>query len=507
MVPVTPWELSLTSSQFVESEFAAGRVRDVVRALAEETDAGTVVSGVMYLEADTLEIQVEVTDARIGRSLGAVDPVVGQRGAQRDLLERLQQGVLGFLSVNLDDRLAPTAHLTASVPTLEAYQDFKQGLELYLGRDYRDAIPHLRRAFERDSTWVQPLLFLGHCHRNLLKFAEADSVLGIMARFGESLSPYERARMEHMALANGGHFEEALVPIRQAAAMAPGSKAVYNYAITAVWVNRPQEALDALLTLNPGRGAMRGWYPYWIYVCEAHHMLGNYEQELDAIHEAHSYFPDRFRVPQLSYEARALASLGRVDDVLQVLDQLIAAPDVNENLWNLMLPVEMLIAFEHTDAAKQALHRVIRWFQDQPPEDAATQDHRYRYGIALFNADSVIDAREVFDVLVEDHPNNADDRGFRGFIAASQGDTGQAHADLDWLANLHNTLTSAHDRAYNIVLRAWIHGALGNPELAVQHFRQAYASGYPHRFWHWSTTESAPLRGYPAFEELIRPKG
>jgi hypothetical protein len=111
--------------------------------------------------------------------------------------------------------------------------------------------------------------------------------------------------------------------------------------------------------------------------------------------------------------------------------------------------------------------------------------------------------------VVDDLPDNldylvrVDYRVRRAFIAATLGDTAQALSDAAWFEDLDLPF----DERQRSQRLAAIAAALGDREAAVNLLRQAVGQGYTHNrtasvhdFW-------TSLRGYPPYEELIRPKG
>jgi tetratricopeptide (TPR) repeat protein len=489
--------MALQSWQYVQSESEGGRVRDPIRALAEETGAGTVISGVVYLQNDSLEIHVNVTDAVRGQPLGAVDPARGPQASARDVIADAQQRVMGFLAISFDERIAAQATGVAQPPSFEAYRAFDEGMVYYLRLDNREALRYFRRAFELDTTFVTPLIYATFNHINLTEWAQADSLVGILEGFRERLSDYDRHWLDYLKARVDGDIDEGLLAIRRAAELAPGSKAVYNRAYTANRANRPQEAIDALLSLDPERGPMRGSPAYWSVLAGALALLGEHEQELEALGRGCELYPDDeglcLYLPYL-----ALTALGRAEEVMATL------PDLDASSVGIAASVaECLLGYGHVDAARQLLNRVISWLEDRPEEEKRTAEHRVVYGWALFTYGRIEEARTVFDSLVDDDARNWGYRNARGFFAAMAGDSAQARTDAEWLATL--------DRPYlfgeNTYGRATIAGALGELDNAVGLLRQAHSEGWNHRPEHAWWSELSLLRSYPEFQEWLRPKG
>jgi tetratricopeptide (TPR) repeat protein/tRNA A-37 threonylcarbamoyl transferase component Bud32 len=511
-IQVSPWDMALQSWQYVQSEGEAGRVRDPIRAVAEETCAGTVISGAVYLQNDSLEIRVNVTDVVRGEPLGAVDPARGPQASARDVIADAQQRVMGFLAINFDERISDQASSVVQPPSFEAYREFDQGLELYMrsglglhmrsGND-RNAIPHFYRAFELDTTFVTPLIYATLTHNNNRQWAQSDSLVGILGQYRAKLSEYDRHWLDYLKARVDGDIEEALRAIRRAAEVAPGSKAVYNRALMANGDNRPQEALDALLTLDPERGPMRGWPGYWTVQLDALQMLGEHEEALEAIRRGCELYggvgaSEDTRFSCLVIPSTSLAALGRSEEAIAMFADLDAF-----SIGVARYAAQSLLGYGHVDAARQLLSRIISWLEDRPEEEKRTADHHAVYGWALFDYGRIDEAQMVFESLVDDDASKVTYRGVRGFFAAIAGDSAQARTDAGWLATL--------DRPYlyggNTYWRAAIAGALGERDEAVNLLRQAFSEGFQHNWTMLWRSELSPLRDYPPFQEWLRPKG
>ena len=113
------------------------------------------------------------------------------------------------------------------------------------------------------------------------------------------------------------------------------------------------------------------------------------------------------------------------------------------------------------------------------------------------------EAKEIFEELHLEHPDNIDYQGYLGAVAVKEGDSERAKkisADLESL-----------DRPYlfgrHIYWRACIAALQGDREQAVQHLRDAFAQGLVFSIRFHRDVNLEPLRDYPSFQELLRPKG
>ena len=114
-------------------------------------------------------------------------------------------------------------------------------------------------AYQLDSSFVLSLLYASLALRNAGDWARADSLLSIVDRRREQLTAYDRAWLDYRIAFVRGKPEQELAAIRDAARLAPGSKAVYDHAVTAFQTGHVHEALAAIRALSPDRGVMRGF--------------------------------------------------------------------------------------------------------------------------------------------------------------------------------------------------------------------------------------------------------
>src|SRR2546427_13139772 len=95
--------------------------------------------------------------------------------------------------------------------------------------------------------------------------------------------------------------------------LAPASETLYLVAEDAMALNRPREAVNALVALGPDRGFTHGWWVYWYDLTTALHLLGDHRRELRHALEGTRRFPDNTQV--LTTQIRALAAPGRAEGV------------------------------------------------------------------------------------------------------------------------------------------------------------------------------------------------
>src|SRR2546422_422831 len=131
----------------------------------------------------------------------------------------------------------------------------------------------------------------------------------------DRLAPFDRARLDFVVALRAGDLLERYRAALRLVDAAPGSiDARRELALSALEALRPREALRRLEELDLKSGLMRGWEgDYWFFASEAHHLLGEYEEELAAVRHIRQFYP---AAPFTLFEApRALAALGRIAEV------------------------------------------------------------------------------------------------------------------------------------------------------------------------------------------------
>src|SRR5213593_4320846 len=210
LVEVVP-SVSVMSSSRAPGGHGPGHLDAVgLRTLGRETGAGTVVSGAYYRQADSIRFQVQISAAKDGTVLRALDPVAGPISQPLTAVEALRQRVMAALATLFDSRLSFWAKTTGQPPTFAAYQEFIQGLDRMVQFDSRGAIQHFRRAAQEDTTFRLPLFFAAHEHMDLGEYATADSIAHAVERAPGRLAPLDQHYLTWVLAQSRGDRQRAL---------------------------------------------------------------------------------------------------------------------------------------------------------------------------------------------------------------------------------------------------------------------------------------------------------
>jgi predicted Zn-dependent protease len=165
-----------------------------------------------------------------------------------------------------------------------------------------------------------------------------------------------------------------------------------------------------------------------------------------------------------------------------------------------------LAAHGDSVAARLALARALAWHGSRPRTEQGQEAMRFERAETYYAAGYADSARAIAADLARAHPRNEQYAGLLGVLAAQRGDRAEA-ARLD---RLLVTLERPLGRGQAFYWRACITALLGERDTAVDLLSRALDAGYVYqvRFLDAHVEPSfVALRGYPRFQELLRPKG
>ena len=516
-------------------------------AVRRETGAGVVVAGSYVLQGDSLQFQAQISSTTEGSILLSVAGVTAPRDQPMAGVEALRQRVLAaFASLHNTD-VSRFQTVLAQPPLYAAYRDYVEGLESYMGGgDEAEAAQRFQQAALLDPTFLaarvwtaQAGLLAGMYQVDEAWAGRADSLIRGLRLLRDRLAPYDRARLDFVvALRDGDLLERYRATLRLVDA-APGSiDARREVALSALAALHPREALRRLEELDLKGGLMRGFEgDYWYFASSAHHLLGEYEEELAATRRARTFFPAEPFI--LFDELRALAALGRIAHV----DSMARAELPGSGHADLMAfsIAGELMAHGHPEAAQ----RLARYVSDHPGAPPPSQPvaarewlhqhlalqaemgipFRYLAGrlgtrsVAQRARDEWVYSRAELALLLGDaetaarHAAQLHDPDAYGpllaRILAAQGKVGAARAALEhWEARMVEALGTLRglelDRASVLVRISDFDGALKmlSEGIGLRTFPNSTTSWDGHAY-----PDFAPLFGDPRFQALIKPRG
>lgn len=381
--------------------------------------------------------------------------------------------------------------------------EFAEGLELYNNQEYAEALPHLYRAHELDNSFVVALFHAALCESNLGSGVAYDSLIRVVLQNRDRLSPYYVLRSESYLAKLTGDREAGIEFAREAAELAPGTKALYNLAYDLMAVNRPMEARTALLGLDPDREPMKGWYGYFGVLSSANHLLGRHEEELAVAREARERYPEaRASFVRL---VEALGALGMTEELDAVFEEAAASPatGAGNTVGALMIiAAAELKAHGHNQSGNELYDRAVEWYEEAG-ESVSGVAHRTWLTTALIGANRWQDAAGVCDEILEENPDHVWCHGTAGTIAAALGNRERLEAEKAWFVEQ----APGRGATFLPLNMAFFEVMDGNVEEGVALLERAMSQGTAFNLWWHRYPGMEDVLAHPAWKELLRPKG
>jgi serine/threonine-protein kinase len=487
---------------------APGSGLRALRSLGRTTNADYVVSGAIYLNGDTLRFQPQIMEMSSLRLVGAPSAVVVGRTDDVRGINVLRQRVMGSLASVLDPRVANWAASASNPPSLAAFSEFQAGLDqLVAHHNSAAAVTHFERAAAMDSSYIVPRLWMIQALMRMGTFSQPrlDSAFASVERSSDRLARADALLLDRLEAMRRDDRAGATRASLELAALAPSSYFVQMLAEDAAFANRPGEAVSILSRLDPNWPWVREWQEYWSLLAYTLHVAGDYERELVVARQARATNPDSRRF--LWLECQALAGLGRVDELRQVLGGIDTVSERDPNggeprpdgiLRNIGLELR---AHGYPEPGRVMLERADAWYEARAAVEPPTVGQVHQHMLILSELGRWREADAAARVVLDSFPNDVMPAAIRGVAAVSLGDSAAAQAQLV-------LLTSAGDERDASLRRyeaAKVAAALGERERAIGLLGAAFAGGRRHTFWDHLAVEFEPLRRLPAYDDLMRP--
>jgi hypothetical protein len=480
------------------------RARDAARAMAQEVGAGTLVSGTIYGEGDTLIFLTTITDVLRGRLVRGLAPVRASRARPSRALAELQRRVAGSLAQVNEATGGTIIGSLAEPPSLEAYEEVYRGMEAYFRQDDSAQFAHLDRAARLDSTYTTPLVFLAFAHAYHFQYATADSVLRRAERLSDRLVPAERALVDHLEAVIRGDREQALRAAERFTTLMPGSQeSPLLLASVALSEQEPRLAITALARVDPDRGLNLVTPAYWMYQALAAAQLGDWSRMLAMARAGRRRFPDYPKLHELT--AWALARLGQVREMERAIADLPAERD--PMLDQARLAVQMwgeLRAGGHREEADRLLRRYAGLCGAVATD--SSREARFVCAQVFWRAGRIGEGHAIFAALAARDTGVARLRDLAGV-----GVTSARLGDREGALQAERRIAAAalhYGRGVPKMLQAEVAAALGEPDRSVELLRQGLALGLGLETLGGAllgNPDLEPLQGYAPFTELLRP--
>ena len=490
----TRWRRILIAEGYAEDDPA------IVRATAERAGARLLVTGSYAILTDSVYFHTRVLDVRRGTLLRSSAVVVGTTKAPQPSIERLADRVVGAVGTVVDPRFESWSGAATLPRDMASYRAYSRGVDEWRDRNWTTSAQTFLDLARSDSSFTAALVWAassrlaaweGREHLDREAEAALDSVLDALAPVQDGLPGWERSMLVYLQAARRFDNPGAHLAMRDVVENGPAADFVLLLAGITRTLDRPRETQQVLDRVDPSALERdRHRWLYWVHYLWAHHRLGEYERELEVVRSLKTAFPETNWV--YGIEVRALAALGREDDMLDRFEVLYRGRGKGR-----AGVLQHELAAHGYRALADRIERDQLAVIDAVPESERDEAWKYERGLLLEAVIGVDQAIAQIEGIEPDSPRWMDARAARGYYAALQGDTALALQIIEELEDIPQT-------GYRWNVQARIAAELGEKERAVALLRRMTSPtrGVMHR-----EVLFPSLVGYEPFEELERPRG
>ncbi len=469
-----------------------------LRTAARRAGAGVLAWGSIYTVGDELELRGRIIDPASGTPIYVLEPERGPRAQPEKAIDRVRQRAMSALLMHLGKAVGVGG--VTRPPLYGAYGEFLAGLKVAM-IDWPVAVSHYETAAELDPRFWQPQVMLMFVYKWIAPdSAKFDAMQRRLRANQGSMSPATLLMKEEYEARADLRYLLGLRKAQALLSLAPRDFVyMWDAAILADRLNRPRDALASIGNIHRfDQAYLRPWIQgAWLInlAAQAHHLLGEHEAELEAVRFGLRMYPDSLRLR--TGQVRALAGLGREEDVARVIDEALQVAGTENDAGSIMLTAALeLRAHGHPVAARSIATRASEWYTSHAGEGISP----YARLDSLVLAGRAHEAATLARAMYEAHPDDVLAVGAWGVLAARTGNREAAEA-IDRQLTGDGPAPATRSR-----LRVYIAAHLGEKALAVDLLREWLARGGNYFDLH-TDVDLEPLHGYPPFEELMKPKG
>jgi DNA-binding SARP family transcriptional activator len=478
------------------SHSIASEVPPAARALAESMDATIVVWGAYYGDGDSIRVEAAVAPLQTDARIRVLEPVTVEASNPVATIEILRQRVIEALAQSLNSRLALWIRQEKAPPDYRAYEAYLEGIDRAwlrrAGYSPSGGLPHFIRAASLDSGFTAAMLEVALMQWHLGRNDAVDSILEVVRRISAGrIALVDSVRMNWIETLTGSEPLQWYHAVRRVSELFPTEPSILGQRIqSAQQIGRWRESIEILEQIDPF-GPEGDRYMYFRFLSKAHHRLGNHEQELIEARRGREQYPAE--KVYLRYELRALAALGRWEEMKVLLDwEAVGQRGGWGNVGSLMLVAgqELMVHGNH-EAASDLFRGTVDQFDRFPVAGS-----RIIVAIALYH----LQQWERVEPLLHPDSNHVFDLGYAGMVAARTGEREKASEFSGRLA--------AHDTYRAFSYRAAIAAHLGEREQALRFLEDAIELGANQQWLHRELEpEFESIKDHPTYRELMGPRG
>jgi TolB-like protein len=468
-----------------EAVIAADAARvDVVRQLASTARVDIVVTGSYSRRAEMLAVQANVVEARTRAVIRAIESVSGPLSDPLVAVNEARERVLG--SIVSDDAVRS---MSGQPPKYSAYCEFEAGVACHSPAEAGRSRPYFERAIELDPSFSQAYVRLADTYWNEERLDDVDRVLTRLDTHRDRLSRVERLGVDEYRAELRGDLEAALGATREAWYQSDDAYYAHVLGELSIALLRPREALTAhAAAANSGR-YQKVWPAPLDGLAEAHHLLGEYREQLAIADRGRGRFPR-----EISFVEQRLRAFAGLRDGARARD--VATTLLSDASGDASAPRAAAAVL----TARLLSSLAAAWFREHPvPLPSA--ERALLEGRTLLSLGE-LEAAKICVESARAATGGIASAGYLGVIAARCQDVAEARAILKSIAELDRKWNRGETTFWCACIRA----ELTEHDAAIALLRQSQREGQRMSSWHYHDALTA-LQGNQQFVTIVRPRG
>jgi hypothetical protein len=380
-------------------------------------------------------------------------------------------------------------------PSYDAYQEMLiAGDDLWVFKPEL-AAGHLRRAIAQDSNYSGAKVQLAHALASMALCDQVDSIARSLETETGTLPPADRGVLAY-ARAQCRLDREGQVAAAKAVLAAAPHSVGYTVlgGINAIELGRPREGLAILLRLDAERVPLSDQQRsiYWSFVGYAYHDLREFREQLQTA--------ARMGGEGEAERARALAGLGDSGAVRRLVTDWLEHPDAEGRAFDRAECAALELRAHGAPAGAAALlEDIVARRGPARTAEAEAGPCLWNLFTAHYYAGRWEGARAAYARRISEDSSDVKAHAALAALAVRRGDPTELEQQRKWLAR-HD------DHGLARLGLARVAALQGRREEAVALLARALQRGLERHFVHIDP-DFESLRGYPPYQELMRPKG
>jgi TolB-like protein len=451
-----------------------GTGRRTIAQLANASGARFVIAGAYYKEGDSLRFLARVSDATTDRQQWTLTPVVAPIDRPEAALPSLQDQAQTLVAqAAFPLQIGDMLRTRSTPPRYDAYREYALGVDYLVRRELQKAEQHFLMAARLDTTFTEALLNAATIGGARDK-ARADSIMQVLARRREQLSPMSRLWLDATG-ATRRRDPSALHDLGELARRYPESSFPAGYGLALLSFRHVREADSVIRSLDPNGSWLRGRFGHWSTLVMLDDILDDVNAARKDVAAGARAFPHNMGIAEA--DARYLVRAGNLRELDSLLDEALLLPAVGGYDAESVMGVASseAAAHGHGDWVPHIRDRALRWYASLPTaEGGAEEASTGRLCWMLASVRAWPELRSRVATLLASSGDSSRWLHYEALAAAHGGDTATL-TRLDRRLRVEIDRASGAPFAELLAERARVAALRGNDDEAIDLLRQAFA--------------------------------